>query len=1092
MTHPSVGSHLRHPRPFHAAPQRSDAGRVRPETGAASTKWILLRCCSALLGCLGVASPLVAADTGTAEIRTPEITVPEGFTVERVAAPPLVQHPTMACFDDRGRLFVCESAGLNLDADTLEAQLPNSIRLLEDRDGDGQFDHATVFADKMTFPMGAAWHEGALYVASPPNIWRLEDSDGDGIADKREILVDRFGFTGNAASIHGCFLAPDGRLYWCDGYHGHEFRNEAGEITSKRVGSYIFSCRPDGSDVQIQAGGGMDNPVEVDFSEAGDVLGTVNILYTRPRVDALVHWLYGGAYPHRSQVLDELKVTGDLLGPVHRFGHVAVSGMMRYRSDALDPRWQNNLFATFFNTGQVARLELTPQGSSYQATQRPFLSSSDRDFHPTDVLEDADGSLLVIDTGGWFYRGCPTSQFSKPDVLGGIYRVRRDGASPVKDPWGTEIEWAQLTVQQCLERTGDARFQVRERAIAELADRDAEAVPALRAAVQGGQVQSRLAAIWALARIAQNRSMQSDASAADGEDPVLSAALAALRVAIADSDATIRQAACHCLATYRDTEALPVLIEALEDDQPAVRRVAAQALGRIGDATAVPALLKGLGQAVDQAERHALVYALIEIDDAEATSHAFAELDPSELAGRAASVEGALNALDQMDHGHLDGAFVTSLLDAEQASLRQTALRILQRHPEWSELAAGALNKLLDAWTDQQDRGDVIDGLVTTLIHQPSVIEKLGQVLASNESENGRMRFVLQAIGKASLSELPAEWFEPLQRLLQVDNDPQTIALAIDAVSAIKTDRFDEQLGAIGSTQSFSKQLRVAAYEAVSGRGNQLSPELFALLIEMLGPTGTPAEASQASRTIAAASLTSDQLQALLPLLEQAGPMQLADLMTPFTRTRDVETGTQFLTAIEQARGFGGLAATTFSDTIKQFPKELLPQANRLLDRLEADHEKKIAKLDSLLPLVAKADLGRGEQIFFSEKAKCSSCHRVGQRGGMIGPDLTTIGANRATVALLESTVFPSASIVRDYEPCKVLTVDGRLLTGIVIDQTADVVTLQQQTGEPLQIPRDEIEVIEASTVSLMPAGLEDALNEQELADVIAYLSSLR
>ena len=100
--------------------------------------------------------------------------------------------------------------------------------MLEDTDNDGRFDRSTVFADKMTYPMGAAWHNGALYVASPPYIWKLQDTTGDGVADKREILVSQFGYTGNAASIHGCFPGPDGRLYWCDGYHGHEFRDDKG------------------------------------------------------------------------------------------------------------------------------------------------------------------------------------------------------------------------------------------------------------------------------------------------------------------------------------------------------------------------------------------------------------------------------------------------------------------------------------------------------------------------------------------------------------------------------------------------------------------------------------------------------------------------------------------------------------------------------------------------------------------------------------------------------------------------------------------------------------------------------------------------
>ncbi|MCG8648313.1 MAG: sulfatase-like hydrolase/transferase, partial [Pirellulales bacterium] len=390
-----------------------------------------------------VAPPPLPEDYQPAPLR-----VPEGYEAELVAGPPLVTHPTMACFDDRGRLYVCNNAGVNMTNEALEANLPNSIRRLVDTDGDGKFDQMTVFADQMTFPMGGVWHQDALYVASPPYIWRLRDTDDDGIADRREIIVRRFGYNGNAASIHGCFFGPDGRLYWTDGYHGHEFKDEQGKVVSQREGSYLFSCRPDGSDVTIHCGGGMDNPVEIDFTEGGDMLGTVNILYTRPRVDALVHWLHGGAYPHRERVLDEIQVTGALLGPVHRFGHVAVSGMTRYRSGVIDHRFGNDLFATFFNSGKVVRIQLEPEGSSFCATQHEFLSSSSREFHPTDVLEDADGSLLVVDTGGWFYRGCPTSQFSKPELLGGIYRIRRSGMTTLVDPRGKRIDWETLSAAE--------------------------------------------------------------------------------------------------------------------------------------------------------------------------------------------------------------------------------------------------------------------------------------------------------------------------------------------------------------------------------------------------------------------------------------------------------------------------------------------------------------------------------------------------------------------------------------------------------------------------------------------------------------------
>src|SRR5437879_4293581 len=107
------------------------------------------------------ASP--AADVPMAFDKRDTIQVPPGFIVEHVAGPPLVEHPMMACFDERGRLFVAEAAGVNLKADELLKNPPNRIRLLEDTDGDGRFDKSTIFADKMTLPMGALWYDGALY-----------------------------------------------------------------------------------------------------------------------------------------------------------------------------------------------------------------------------------------------------------------------------------------------------------------------------------------------------------------------------------------------------------------------------------------------------------------------------------------------------------------------------------------------------------------------------------------------------------------------------------------------------------------------------------------------------------------------------------------------------------------------------------------------------------------------------------------------------------------------------------------------------------------------------------------------------------------
>ena len=558
--------------------------------------------------------------------------------------------------------------------------------------------------------MGGAWHDGALYVASPPYIWRLEDTTGDGVADKREIIVSQFGYSGNAASIHGCFFGPDGRLYWCDGYHGHEFRDKTGAITSQREGSYIFSCRPDGSDVRLHCGGGMDNPVEVDFTETGDVLGTVNILYTRPRVDCFVHWLYGGAYPHRERVLKEIKTTGDLLGPVHRFGHVATAGTLRYRSGTLDHHWRDNYFATFFNSGKVVRLELAKKGSTYSAIQREFLSSDSRDFHPTDVIEDADGSLLVVDTGGWFYRGCPTSQHAKPEILGAIYRIRRQGMTPVIDPWGQRILWSKLTNEQLARHLNDTRYKVREQAIEECVKRADSIVPTLTRAIQRRDIRERLGSLWALTRmIGQDLGPEVEIRKA-------------IRSALDDRASLIRQAACRSLATYPDPNAYPKLVERIEHDEPSIRREAAQSLGRLGDAKAIPLLLHALSHSMDRSEEHAVIYALIELGQVKQILKGLK--DPA-----AAVKRGALIAVEQLDPMQIQLKDVASLVDTDDKTLQQTVLGIYQQHradARWAASAASYLKAWLSSKSSANDRALAIRGFIETFASQESVAKVRG------------------------------------------------------------------------------------------------------------------------------------------------------------------------------------------------------------------------------------------------------------------------------------------------------------------------------------------------------------------------------
>ncbi|MSQ95315.1 MAG: hypothetical protein EXR98_12260 [Gemmataceae bacterium] len=372
--------------------------------------------------------------------------VPPGFVVELVAGPPLVNHPMMANFDERGRLFVAESSGINMNAQELLKYLPNKVLLLEAVDAKGRFQKSRVFADKMTFPSGALWHNDALYVTAAPHIWKMRDTKNVGVADERTELVSKFNFIGNAADVHGPFLGPDGRIYWCDGRHGHEIKKPDGSI-SKGKAARIFRCKPDGSDVEVVCGGGMDNPVEIAFTDEGEPLVTVDILHNLPsRNDGIIYAIEGGNYPWH-EVSKEFPRTGDLLPAIADLGWVAPLGIMRYRSDAFGKEYRNNLFTAQFNRHRIQRHVLELAGAGFKCKTEDFLTTDDKNFHPTDVFEDADGSILVIDTGGWFRIGCPTSQIARPEFKGAIYRVRKADMKPMDEQRVRErrllnFEWA--------------------------------------------------------------------------------------------------------------------------------------------------------------------------------------------------------------------------------------------------------------------------------------------------------------------------------------------------------------------------------------------------------------------------------------------------------------------------------------------------------------------------------------------------------------------------------------------------------------------------------------------------------------------------
>src|SRR5438270_2011982 len=139
--------------------------------------------------------------------------------------------------------------------------------------------------------------------------------------------------------------------------------------------------------------GGMDNPVDAVFTPGGDIIFSTTFFQhpANGRRDGLVHAVYGGVYGKDHDVIHEHKWTGPTLMPVlTHLGAAAPCGLVRCESNAFGDAYRDNLFACLFNMLKVTRHVVEPDGATFKTRDEDFLVSDNLDFHPTDVVEDAD------------------------------------------------------------------------------------------------------------------------------------------------------------------------------------------------------------------------------------------------------------------------------------------------------------------------------------------------------------------------------------------------------------------------------------------------------------------------------------------------------------------------------------------------------------------------------------------------------------------------------------------------------------------------------------------------------------------------------
>ena len=144
-----------------------------------------------------------------------------------------------------------------------------------------------------------------------------------------------------------------------------------------------------------------------------------------------------------------------------KFARIAPSGILTLQSDGLGESYRGALFSAQFNPHRIQVHQLEPDGSTFKTTDSDFMTSTDSDFYPTDLVEDADGSLLFCDTGAWYVDACPISRVAKPQITGSIYRIRPKRSKTVTDSWGLSLDLDALDAGNLMEHLSDERFRVR-------------------------------------------------------------------------------------------------------------------------------------------------------------------------------------------------------------------------------------------------------------------------------------------------------------------------------------------------------------------------------------------------------------------------------------------------------------------------------------------------------------------------------------------------------------------------------------------------------------------------------------------------------
>ena len=1004
------------------------------------------------------------------------------------------------------------------------------IRLIEDSDGDGVADRASVFAEGFATPVsgqaaGVLPLEDAVWFSCIPDLWRLEDADGDGIAEERRAVFSGFGVHIGLGGhdLDGPILGPDRRLYFSVGDRGARITREGKVLADLPDRGAVFRCRLDGSDFEVVATG-LRNPRDLAFDDFGN-LWTVDDNAGSADRSRLIHvvegadygwqasyqWFDGeGPWERESLWRTHPGNTGAwILPPVAHASH-GPAGLVFYPGTGLSRRFRGHFFLAD-SPGGIRYFRVEPLGAGFTVPHLPEVlqdNSPERmenkllwGLHPVDVGFGPGGGLYVADRG----------EGREKTGKGRIFHLIEKDRTPFGET--TEVDrilrggFRDLSSKNLADLLEHADRRIRLRAQFELARRHDPSQTALEDVIAGAlgldplkllqnalekgeDIRTRLHGLWGLGEILARHRTGSRY----------------LVPYLTDPEAEIRAQTARTLADQGMVGYYSSYGDLLADPHPRVRFFGILWLGKtvrkgfhevqmqegstvLANLRDTAPLLEILRENADSDAwiRHAAVLTLAWIQDVPALVQAAADASRSVRLGaalalrRLESPEIRVFLEDEDPAIVLEAARAIHDLDITEAMPR---LASLYDRPELPEPVLRRVINALFRLGKPEDAAFLAAFVENAEMSQALRIEALSALGAwSDPPALDRFLGIWRPVPERDTRSAIVPLRQALPRLFADPSGAVRLAV-VEAIVSLGINSENARLRDLALDHLADEEVRLAALDALAGIGG-------AEFLEVMGAMRrSPVEA----------------LRARAVLLQQRLPEEEAIRL----HRLDLDNGGPALQRAALA-GLGSMshpeARRLLADWMKRLADGAVPD-ELVLDILDAAratghqellamvsaHEERSAALDfpdNLRDVLRGGDAEAGERVFSGRRdLECARCHLARPASG-VGPDLSGVGARLTREQILRSIVHPDAAITRGYDSITLTLKDGVVRQGVVREESEEAITIVSLEDGTVRVPLEDVARREAR-LSSMPGGLAEEMTRRELRDLVEYLSTLR